>query len=91
MADRTERRVPAVFQQDEIARAEALWSVRLIASNVLIRSPSTVIGEGLGPRDPALSLESGTINNLHGECFEYSTHEIIGDKAIHFFRRTRTP
>ena len=32
----------------KIVRAEALWSVRLIASNVLIPSPSPVIGEGLG-------------------------------------------
>ena len=40
-----------------------------------------------GPRDPSLSIEPGTLNNLQGEGFEYSTHEMLGDKAIHFFRR----
>ena len=35
----------------------------------------------------SLSIEPGTLNNLQGEGFEYSTHEMLGDKAIHFFRR----
>ena len=48
MADRTERRSPQCSSRTKIVRAEALWSMRLISSNVLIPSPSPVIGEGLG-------------------------------------------
>ena len=39
----------------------------------------------------ALSIEPDTLNNLHGEGFEYSTHEMFGDRPIHFFRRIRMP
>ena len=46
----------------------------------------------VGPRHAGLAIEPGTLNNLHGEGFEYSTHEmLLGDTAIHFFRRIRMP
>jgi len=47
-----------------------------------------------GPRNAGLSIAPDTLNNLHGEGFEYSTYEMLGDKAngcIHFFRRIRMP
>ena len=42
----------------------------------------------------SLSIEPGTLNNLHGEGFEFSTHEMVSDRsvyAIFFFRRIRMP
>ena len=45
----------------------------------------------VGPLNKALSIEPGTLNDLHGEGFEYSTYEILDPTIIHFFRRIRMP